>query len=406
MKRLKKGIVLVIIAVCLMGLFKVTNMGDSLMTVVSTVPGNSSLNDVSIESGGCSIKEAYESFRNRVSSGIDAGSERLKSFMSGTDSGTTNSFKDFHISDYIKLPSIQTDKEALEEDSKDEVGVVGTLEMDNGMDVYFFDVGQGDATLFVWKESVMLVDTGDKDKATDIVENVQKVMDQNELDEIDALVVTHPDSDHFGGADEILLSFDVDEFYMPDCSCDTAAYRDVIEAAEDTDTQIIHPCEGDTIAIPNTDITVLSPATDYDGAYDDKNAYSIGLKVVYGQTSYVLCGDAPASSEKQMIQTGYDLKADVLKLSHHGSYSATCNEFLNAVSPKYAIVSVGLGNSYGLPHQVIMDKLKKNNIDLFRTDLQGTIVSHSDGASVSFNMEPTQFYLDGDAAAVSMSDLK
>ena len=96
-------------------------------------------------------------------------------------------------------------------------------------------------------------------------------------------------------------------------------------------------------------------------------------------------GDAEAVSEKEILAKGFDIKADLLKVGHHGSSSSTTQEFLNAVNPKYAVISVAKGNDYGHPHKPTMDKLKAKGIKVYRTDELGTIVATSDGKSITFN---------------------
>jgi hypothetical protein len=102
-------------------------------------------------------------------------------------------------------------------------------------------------------------------------------------------------------------------------------------------------------------------------------------------------GDAEKESEEEMLSRGYDLKADVLKVGHHGSSSATTWAFLKAVSPKYAVISVGKGNDYGHPHKETMEKLKSLGITVYRTDECGTVVAVSDGRTISFNVKPGDY---------------
>jgi beta-lactamase superfamily II metal-dependent hydrolase len=113
------------------------------------------------------------------------------------------------------------------------------------------------------------------------------------------------------------------------------------------------------------------------------NNYSIVIRVTYGTTSFLFTGDAQALSEQEMLSKGYNLKADVLKVGHHGSNSSTTQQFLNAVSPKYGVIEVGAGNDYGHPHQVTLDKLVSANVTVYRTDLNGTIIFKSDGSGIT-----------------------
>lgn len=123
--------------------------------------------------------------------------------------------------------------------------------------------------------------------------------------------------------------------------------------------------------------------------YDDLNDYSAVIKLTFGKTSFMLDGDAETISESEMLAKGYNLKADVLKLGHHGSNSSTSASFLKAVSPKYAIISVGKGNDYGHPTKATLTKLKQAKISTFRTDENGTIIATSDGTTITFDKKAT-----------------
>lgn len=129
----------------------------------------------------------------------------------------------------------------------------------------------------------------------------------------------------------------------------------------------------------------LAPIND---SYTDANNYSAVLKVTYGSTSFLLTGDAETQSENEMMAAGANLQSTVLKVGHHGSNTSTSDGFLNAVKPKYAVISVG-DNSYGHPTEGTLTKLSQHGISVYRTDNSGTIVAESDGANVSFNASPT-----------------
>jgi len=124
--------------------------------------------------------------------------------------------------------------------------------------------------------------------------------------------------------------------------------------------------------------------------YDDLNDHSAVIKLTFGKTSFMLDGDAETISESEMLAKGYNLKADVLKIGHHGSNSSTSSEFLKAVSPSYAIISVGKDNDYGHPTQATLTKLEQANISIFRTDENGTIIATSDGTKITFDKKPTE----------------
>ncbi len=136
---------------------------------------------------------------------------------------------------------------------------------------------------------------------------------------------------------------------------------------------------------PDLKINILAPNSK---EYEELNDYSVVLKITYLKTSFLLTGDAEKVSEEEMIKNKYDLKADVLKVGHHGSKSSTSKEFLNTVAPKYAVISVGKDNDYGLPNGATIERLATAKITTYRTDVDGTIVVKSDGKTVTFDKKP------------------
>ncbi|WP_427339908.1 lamin tail domain-containing protein, partial [Caloranaerobacter sp. DY30410] len=142
------------------------------------------------------------------------------------------------------------------------------------------------------------------------------------------------------------------------------------------------------LSIIDTDdlkFTIIAPNSE---KYDETNEYSIVNKLIYKNTSFIFTGDAEKDSEEEMIKLGYDLKADVLKVGHHGGRTSTNYEFLERVNPKFAVISVGKDNDYGHPHKEVLKRLDKMGIKVFRTDELGTIIATSDGVNIKFNKEP------------------
>jgi beta-lactamase superfamily II metal-dependent hydrolase len=120
------------------------------------------------------------------------------------------------------------------------------------------------------------------------------------------------------------------------------------------------------------------------------NSYSIVLKTTFNGKSFLLTGDAEADSEHEILEKGFDIAADVLKVGHHGSVSSTSDDFLHAVSPEYAVICCGADNSYGHPHQETMDKLIAAGITIFRTDMNGTVTFTVIGDELTVDMEKNQ----------------
>jgi len=248
--------------------------------------------------------------------------------------------------------------------------------------VHFIDVGQGDSILIQSPHNkYMLIDAAENSSGDTVVSYLKK----EGVEKIDVLIGTHPDGDHIGGIDKVVVSFDIGTVYMPRVSKNTRTFSDVLKGLKKKKLKIDKPVAGEDINFDSPiKVKILAPNSE---KYDDTNNYSIVLKVSYGKTSFLLTGDAEDVSEEEMLKKGYDLKADVLKVGHHASKSSTTPKFLNAVSPKYAVISVGKGNKYGHPGKKTIKRLKDRNIEIYRTDKDGTVIFKSDGTIVQLSNE-------------------
>ena len=244
-----------------------------------------------------------------------------------------------------------------------------------GVAAHFIDVGQGDSTLIEANGHFMLVDAGEKDQ-TDTVINYLKAQGVKKLDYV---IGTHPHSDHIGGLEGVIREFDVTTVMLPEKEHTTRIYERMLDAIADKNIKVTIPKAGESYHLGDASFQIISPNRDYG---DNLNNWSIGMRLVYGKTSFVLCGDAEKEAEQDMLLSGFPLKADVLKVSHHGSSTSSSPEFINAVSPRYAVISCGKNNDYGHPHKETMDLLKKQGIKVLRTDQIGTIVIESDGTGL------------------------
>lgn len=246
---------------------------------------------------------------------------------------------------------------------------------ENTLNVYFIDVGQADSILLENKGHYMLIDAGNNEDGPKLV----NYFNEQGIKEFDYVVGTHAHEDHIGGMDDIIKNFKIDNFYMPDAITTTKTFEDVLDALEETNVTFQTPKVNQTFNLQDTTITTLSVTADEKNLNDT----SIVLKVKHGTNTFLFMGDASTKIEKNLLNK--DIKSDVLKVGHHGSRYSTSLEFLKKVSPEYAVISVGENNTYKHPHEEILKRLEDQNIQIYRTDKQGTILAKSNGSIITFS---------------------
>ena len=241
--------------------------------------------------------------------------------------------------------------------------------------VSFIDVGQGDSEFIELPNGeTLLIDAGTNETGADVVNYIESLG----YSSIDYVVGTHPHEDHIGGLDDVIRTFDVESVYMPKVTADTKTFEDVLDAVDEKGLTINTAKAGVTLVDGDgLSVKMLAPVLD---EYDNTNDYSAVIRIVYDDTSFIFMGDAEQYAED--LITG-DVDSDVLKVGHHGSSTSTGEAFLERVSPSYAVISCGLGNSYGHPHIETMEKLGSLGIPVLRTDEMGTVVAESDGTEIN-----------------------
>lgn len=243
--------------------------------------------------------------------------------------------------------------------------------------VFIINVGQADSILIKSPGGKnMVIDAGNDSDGNKVVAFLKS---QN-VNTIDVLVGSHPHPDHLGGMDKVLRSFQIGQFYMVEKTDKIKDYLEVIREVNLKNIKVIEAKAGVDLDIdPALKVQMIAPNSKN---YGDLNDYSAVIKMTYGKTSFLLAADAEAASEKEMLDKGYNIKADVLKVGHHGSVGSTTDAFLHKVHPKYAVISVGK-NNYGFPQKEILDKLKKIGAEVYRTDINGTVTFISDGYKIT-----------------------
>lgn len=252
------------------------------------------------------------------------------------------------------------------------------------LSIHYLNVGQADSILINNNDNTTLIDAGNNSDGENIVEYIKN---QN-INDIDILVGTHPHEDHIGGLDDIINNFDIGKIYMPDATTNTKTFENVLDAIDNKEYSITIPEIDEEFNLGNMNFKVVYTGSDE----SDLNNTSIVLKMTFGNTSYLFTGDATDITEKKILNK--DIKVDVLKVGHHGSSYSTTTDFLSKVNPKYAIISVGKDNKYNHPATSTIENLNNKNITTYRTDVDGTIKLTSDGKNI--NIEKLDISLDGE----------
>jgi competence protein ComEC len=251
------------------------------------------------------------------------------------------------------------------------------------MYVHFINVGQGDSIYIKAPNGEdVLIDGGNNNQGDDVVAYLKK----QKVDDVEIMIATHPDADHIGGLDTVLSAFRVEQVYAPRVSHTTQTYKDFLNAVKREGLKIKTAQKGVSLGLKGVSAVFVGPVKSY--STSDTNDWSAVLKLTYGKKSFLFTGDAEFKSESDMIKSKQNLRADVLKVGHHGAKTSTSTSFLKVVKPTYAVISVGK-NSYGHPTSEVLNRLKSYKVNIFRTDKQGHIIAKTNGSSLSFNVKPS-----------------
>ena len=256
------------------------------------------------------------------------------------------------------------------------------------MTVHFLDVGQGLSIFVQSKGQTLLYDGGDRSSASFVVSYLK----EQKVQKIDYLISSHYDEDHISGLIGCLNAFKVRKVIGADYVHDSGLYQSFMEAAENQGLKVLHPEVGERFSFGTGEFTILSPDEIRE---NDSNANSVAVKLINGDNAFLFMGDAEYKSEERIINSGIELECDVLSVGHHGSASSTSWDFLEKTVPQYAVISCGAGNQYGHPDADTMEKLEAMEIEVYRSDKQGTVICTSDGEKIIWNEAPCNDYTPG-----------
>jgi beta-lactamase superfamily II metal-dependent hydrolase len=252
--------------------------------------------------------------------------------------------------------------------------------------IAFLDVGQGDSILIQAPNGqTMLIDGG---RSTGLAQSViiPKLREWG-AQQVDVLIPTHPDADHIGGLVGVLENFPVKLAALTGQVHTTQIYERLLTNIRDKNIEALKVRTGTSIPFdPSVKIEVLGP-DEKAAQSDDTNDASIVIRLTYGGTSFLLTGDAEFPENKAILDHGFDVRSNVLKLGHHGSRTSTNEDWLKRVQPQLGIISAGKDNSFGHPHPEVVAALEKLGIQYIRTDEHGTITVTSDGATLRVTSE-------------------
>lgn len=249
----------------------------------------------------------------------------------------------------------------------------------SGLEVHFIDVGQADCALVICDGRTMLIDGGNADDSSLVYSYLRDMGVSN----LDYIIATHPHEDHIGGLSGALSLADVGECFSPVAEDDNGFFSKLAQKLSEKDIPLTVPSPGDGFSLGGARVTFLGPVE----ISDNSNENSLVCRLVYHDVSFLFTGDAGEISEKLILVGGRNIESTVLKVGHHGSRDSSCYQFLKAVHPTYAVISVDGDSGYGHPHKEALSRLYDSGAVIYRTDKNGTIVFRSDGYALSVNAE-------------------
>lgn len=244
-----------------------------------------------------------------------------------------------------------------------------------GTSVHFIDVGQGDCTLVMSGGKTLLIDAGEAEYGSDVCSYLKA----QGVTRLDYIIATHPHSDHIGGLAKVISTYEVGTLITsrtPDDITPTGkSYMNFLNAVKENGCGLTEAVVGDSYSLGNAEFEIIAPLSDES---DDLNNYSVVCMLTCEGGKILFTGDASKDEEKDILDNNSNIDADILKVGHHGSSSSSTKKFLAEVTPEFCVIMCGADNSYNHPNESTVKRLKEYTNEIYRTDLQGTIVCTAD----------------------------
>lgn len=332
---------------------------------------------------------------------LDYRSDNPNKWLRGDDN--PDKIKNEHNTDQLSDSGEVNDSESQTDSKSDTSAIndtetlIGDGESDEGfLDVHFIDVGQGDSILTVYKDGdtteAMLIDAGDTNCGT----LVRNYITKQGIVSLKSVVCTHPDADHIGGMASVIENLPIEStvVWSPSEKKDTKTYDNLVNEIDRNNYKMEEPEIGKVYSLGEASFMFLAPTE----KHKESNSNSLVLKLWYGDISFLLTGDCDEEEEQEIENGPYidEVNVDVLKVGHHGSKTSSSKNFLQITSPTYAVVSCGEDNTYGHPSASALLNIRQQNCELFRTDVQGTIIATTDGKSLKWNASPCNDWTQGE----------
>ena len=256
--------------------------------------------------------------------------------------------------------------------------------------IHMIEVGQAESFLLTQGNQTALIDCGKLLTGRKVVSYLKKLG----ITKIDYLIITHPHEDHIGGMFQVLDNFEIGIIIFPkvdEKQIEHLWYKILMYKIEKEKYQIKYAQKGDVYNIQDATFEVIAAETEVG---ENINNYSIVSKVSFGEIDIIMTGDAEKEVEEEILKSGVNIDAEILKIGHHGSRTSTTEQFLDAISPEFALISCKKGNDYNHPVKSTMNRLEERDIEVYRTDECGNVIITITNNEIEFNSNPGD-YLSG-----------